>query len=166
MRKKPFSSTADKVLSPNKASAWIKKFQKSGRRVVFTNGCFDLLHRGHISYLEEARTLGDALIIALNSDASVRKLKGPSRPIVSLRDRARVIAGLACVDAVTWFSEDTPEKIIKNLLPKILVKGGDWSVDKIVGAEVVWKNGGEVLSLSFVKGHSSTRLIEKSRCPK
>lgn len=155
--------SSKKVLSPEHAARWIRKFQKSGKRVVFTNGCFDLLHSGHVTYLESARRNGDALLVALNSDASVRRLKGPTRPLVPLKDRARVIASLACVDAVTWFTADTPEKIIKKLLPKVLVKGGDWPIEKIVGADVVLEHGGEVKSLEYVEGRSTTRLIHKAR---
>lgn len=155
--------TAKKILSPEHAARWARTFQKNGRKIVFTNGCFDLLHSGHVSYLEEARSLGDALVIALNSDASVKRLKGADRPLVSLKDRARVIASLACVDAVTWFTADTPEKVIKKIMPKILVKGGDWPIEKIVGADIVLAGGGEVRSLEYLDGHSTSRLIEKAR---
>ena len=137
--------------------------QKQGKRVVFTNGCFDLLHTGHITYLEQARNQGDALIVALNSDEAVRRLKGNDRPLVTLKDRARVIASLASVDAVTWFGSDTPKAIIGKILPKILVKGGDWPIHKIVGADTVLAHGGEVKSLTFVEGKSTTNLIEKAR---
>jgi rfaE bifunctional protein nucleotidyltransferase chain/domain len=163
MPKNPLRSTEKKVLSPAKAKAWIRKFQKSGKKVVFTNGCFDLIHAGHITYLEQARSVGDALIVALNGDASVSRLKGKDRPLVPLKDRMRVMAGFGCVDAVTYFNDDTPAKIIASLLPKILVKGGDWPVDKIVGARDVIKNGGQVKSLTFVEGRSTTKLIEKAR---
>lgn len=155
--------SAKKILASEKAKKWVRSQQKSGKKVVFTNGCFDLLHSGHVTYLEQARNLGDALIVALNSDASVRRLKGKDRPLVSLKDRAKVIAALACVDCVTWFSSDTPEKIISQLLPKILVKGGDWPVDKIVGAKTVIDHGGEVKSLTFVEGRSTTKIIQKAR---
>ncbi len=158
-----FSPTNAKILSPKSAAKWIKSKQKKGEAVVFTNGCFDLLHAGHITYLEEARRQGAALIVALNGDASVKRLKGPTRPLNTLKDRARVIAGLACVDAVTWFHTETPASVIKLLLPKVLVKGGDWSIDKIVGADTVIKNGGTVKSLSFVRGKSTTKIIEKAR---
>lgn len=160
---RPKQKSSLKIIPPTKISSWSKKFQRKGQKLVFTNGCFDLLHSGHVSYLEEARNLGDGLIIGLNSDASVKRLKGKDRPLVTLKDRARVIAALECVDAVTWFTQDTPEQIIKKVLPKILVKGGDWPVEKIVGAETVLKSGGEVRSLQFVDGQSTTRLIKKAR---
>lgn len=152
-----------KILSPIRAKAWVKSQQKKGKNVVFTNGCFDLLHSGHITYLEQARSLGDFLLVALNSDASVRRLKGKDRPLVTLKDRARVMAALACVDCVTWFNTDTPGTLIDSLLPKILVKGGDWPVEKIVGAQSVLDHGGKVLSLRFVKGRSTTKIIQKAR---
>lgn len=155
--------SSKKILSPEHAARWARAFQKSGRKIVFTNGCFDLLHSGHVSYLEEARSLGDALVIALNTDASVRRLKGPDRPLVALRDRARVIASLACVDVVTWFTADTPEKVIKKIMPKILVKGGDWPIEKIIGSDIVLGAGGEVRSLEYLDGHSTTKLIHKAR---
>src|SRR5207237_698317 len=114
-----------------------------GKRVVFTNGCFDLLHKGHINYLEKARNLGTLLVVALNSDSSVRKLKGKGRPINRLADRLRVIAALECVDYVTWFGEETPLKLIRLLRPRVLVKGGDWSPHQIVGASDVLSLGGK-----------------------
>jgi rfaE bifunctional protein nucleotidyltransferase chain/domain len=132
-----------------------------GRRVVFTNGCFDLLHPGHVRYLRQARLLGDVLIVALNSDASVHKLKGESRPILKERERAEVMAALACVDYVTIFSEETPRELIAQLLPDVLVKGGDWSLDTIVGREEVEAAGGSVQSLSFIEGVSTTEIIER-----
>lgn len=131
------------------------------RKLVFTNGCFDLLHVGHVRYLQEAKSLGDALIVALNTDRSVRVLKGPSRPVQDERDRAEIIAALGCVDFVTLFDEDTPAKIIEHVIPNILVKGGDWTVDKIVGANFVLGRGGEVRSLAFQPGRSTTAIIEK-----
>jgi D-glycero-beta-D-manno-heptose 1-phosphate adenylyltransferase len=154
---------ATKILAPARAASWVRALQKKGRKVVFTNGCFDLLHSGHVAYLEEARRLGDALIVALNGDGSVRRLKGKDRPLVTLKDRARVIAALESVDAVTWFHSDDPGKLIASLLPKVLVKGGDWTVDKIIGARDVLEHGGKVMSLQFVRGRSTTRLIQKAR---
>lgn len=130
-------------------------------RVVFTNGCFDILHIGHVKYLEEAKSLGDKLIVAINSDSSVKKLKGEERPINHEMDRAMVMAALGFVDGVIIFSEDTPLQLIEALNPDILVKGGDWAVDKIVGAEHVLKNGGEVYSLPFINGYSSSNVIKK-----
>ena len=133
------------------------------KRAVFTNGCFDLIHKGHVSYLQRARDLGDLLIVALNSDASVRRLKGPSRPLNSLRDRLEVMAALESVDFVTWFTADTPLSVIKALRPKILVKGGDWKLNQIVGAAEVQSWGGHVYSLQFVRGRSTTKIIERAR---
>lgn len=137
------------------------QLRQAGRRVVFTNGCFDLLHPGHVRYLQQARALGDALIVALNSDRSVRALKGPSRPILKEEERAEVIAALACVDFVTIFDEPTPREIITALLPDILVKGGDWSIDTIVGREEVEAAGGKVMNLPFVDGVSTSEVIAR-----
>ncbi len=150
-----------KIFSANDlARELAKKFYRS-KRVVFTNGCFDILHKGHIRYLDRARRLGDFFVVALNTDASVKKLKGPKRPINRLSDRLEVIASLECVDFVTWFGEETPLKLIKKLHPQILVKGGDWKVDQIVGGREVFDWGGKVVSVPFVKGRSSTSVIEK-----
>ena len=131
------------------------------KRVVFTNGCFDLLHRGHVEYLYAARALGDALVIGVNTDDSVRRLKGPTRPVVPLQDRMYVLAGLGCVDAVTSFHEDTPRQLIADLLPDVLVKGGDYSPDGVVGATEVRDAGGEVIVLPFIEGRSTTRIIRR-----
>lgn len=131
----------------------------SGQKVVMTNGCFDLLHPGHITYLSEARTLGDLLIIAVNSDASVRRLKGEKRPILDEQTRALMLAALLPVSAVVIFEEDTPARLIGKILPDILVKGGDWPVSAIVGAELVLANGGEVKSLPFREGYSTTDIV-------
>jgi len=130
---------------------------------VFTNGCFDILHKGHVNYLENARNLGDHLVVALNSDESVKRLKGPTRPINSLSDRLEVIAALEMVDYVTWFEADTPLELIKMLRPHILVKGGDWKVDQIVGSKEVIGWGGTVLSLPFIEGKSTTEIIKRSQ---
>ncbi len=131
------------------------------KKIVFTNGCFDILHRGHVSYLNEARALGDLLIIGLNSDASVKRLKGESRPINSEQDRKFVMENLKSVDFVEIFTEDTPLELIQEILPKVLVKGGDWKPDQIVGSGVVTENGGSVFSLKFIDGFSTTSTIEK-----
>jgi rfaE bifunctional protein nucleotidyltransferase chain/domain len=131
------------------------------KKIVFTNGCFDLLHYGHLRYLEEAKAKGDILVVAINSDASVRKIKGNKRPLTNEKDRARIIAGLGCVDYVAIFSQDTPLEIIKLLKPDILVKGSDWKTNNIVGRELVLKHGGKVLALSFLRGYSTTNLIKK-----
>jgi rfaE bifunctional protein nucleotidyltransferase chain/domain len=131
------------------------------KKIVFTNGCFDLLHPGHVDYLERAKVLGDVLVVGLNSDESVRRLKGPKRPINPEMDRALVLAGLGCVNFVIIFSEDTPYNLIKAVQPDVLVKGGDWPIDKIVGKDIVLANGGEVKSLDFLPGYSTTSLIDK-----
>jgi D-beta-D-heptose 7-phosphate kinase/D-beta-D-heptose 1-phosphate adenosyltransferase len=132
-------------------------------RLVFTNGCFDILHRGHVEYLYRARSLGDLLVIGVNTDDSVRRLKGPSRPLVPLDDRLYTLAGLGCVDAVTAFPEDTPRDLIASLLPDILVKGGDYTPDRVVGADEVKAAGGDVVIIPFVEGRSTTGLIRKVR---
>ena len=130
-------------------------------RFVFTNGCFDLLHVGHVRYLQEARALGDRLVVALNTDRSVRILKGPERPVQHEQDRAEIMAALGCVDYVTLFDDETPLKVIELVEPDILVKGGDWPVDKIVGAPFVLGRGGEVRSLQFQPGRSTSSIIDK-----
>lgn len=133
----------------------------SGKTLVFTNGCFDLLHPGHVRYLREARALGDALVVALNSDLSVRILKGEGRPILNLKERLEVIGALESVDYVTVFDEETPYSLIVQLLPDVLVKGGDWPLNEIVGREQVEAAGGKVLSLPFIEGSSTTDIIER-----
>ncbi len=135
--------------------------RRKGQRIVFTNGCFDLIHPGHVRYLRAAKQLGDVLVVALNSDASVRRLKGPARPLVHQRGRCEVIAALDMVDYVTVFGEDTPYKLIQQLQPDVLVKGGDWKPEQIVGADVVRARGGIVRALRFVRGYSTTRLVER-----
>jgi D-beta-D-heptose 7-phosphate kinase/D-beta-D-heptose 1-phosphate adenosyltransferase len=134
-----------------------------GARIVMTNGCFDLLHAGHVAYLEEAKSLGEHLIVAVNDDASVRRLKGPSRPVTPLADRMAVLAGLAAVDWVVPFAEDTPASLIERLLPHVLVKGGDWAPEQIAGGAAVVANGGEVVVLPYKAGRSTTGLIEALR---
>ncbi len=131
------------------------------RTVVFTNGRFDLLHPGHVEYLAQARALGDVLVVGLNSDASVRRLKGAGRPLVAEADRAAVLAGLRSVDAVTLFDEDTPLELISALLPDVLVKGGDYDLDGIVGRDAVEKAGGDVRVLPFVEGYSTTDILTR-----
>jgi rfaE bifunctional protein nucleotidyltransferase chain/domain len=132
-----------------------------GDRIVLTNGCFDLIHLGHVRYLQKARSLGDRLIVALNDDESVRNLKGKGRPLVPAMERAEVIGALGCVDWVTFFEENTPAELIKALQPDVLVKGGDWTVDQIVGRNEVEAAGGTVLSIPFEKGYSTTDVIRK-----
>ncbi len=143
------------------AAPLVREWHDSGKRLVFTNGCFDLLHVGHVLYLEEARALGDVLIVGLNSDASVSRLKGPNRPIQDEYSRAHVLAALESVAMVVLFSEDDPYELIRLLQPDVLVKGGDWKADQIVGSDLVLKNGGEVKSLSFMEGHSTTQIEQK-----
>ena len=138
----------------------IQDLKANGKRIIFTNGCFDLLHIGHVRYLEEAKSLGDILVVGVNSDASVRGLKGPNRPILPEEERAEILSGLACVDYVTIFDEPTPSNLISLLLPHVLVKGGDWTKEETVGWETVERTGGEVVILSFVEGSSSSQLIE------
>jgi D-glycero-beta-D-manno-heptose 1-phosphate adenylyltransferase len=134
--------------------------QNKDKTVVFTNGCFDILHRGHITYLNEARKLGDALVIGLNSDASVKRLKGPKRPINNESDRKFILENLKAIAFVEIFTQDTPLDLIKKIKPDILVKGGDWSIDQIVGGREVIESGGKVSSLNFVDGFSTTNIIE------
>ncbi len=138
----------------------IKDLKAKGKRIVFTNGCFDLLHVGHIRYLEEAKTLGDILIVGVNSDASVRKLKGPKRPVLPVEDRTEILSGLGCVDYITVFDDLDPLALITSLQPNILVKGGDWTKEQTVGKEVVERSGGEVVIIPFVEGASTSSLIE------
>jgi rfaE bifunctional protein nucleotidyltransferase chain/domain len=138
-----------------------ERMRREGKRVVFTNGCFDLLHSGHVRYLTEARGLGDALIVGLNSDRSVRALKGEGRPILNEAERAEVIGALEAVDFVVVFDEDTPQELIARLLPDVLVKGGDWPLDQIVGREEVEATGGRVVSLGYLKGSSTSDLIAR-----
>ncbi|HEX2488931.1 MAG TPA: D-glycero-beta-D-manno-heptose 1-phosphate adenylyltransferase [Blastocatellia bacterium] len=150
-----------KIISLDQLRTERERLRRLGHRVVFTNGCFDLIHPGHVRYLQEARRLGDALIVALNSDRSVRELKGEKRPILDQNERAEVMAALGCVDYVTIFDEPTPRLVIAELLPDVLVKGGDWGADRIVGRDEVEAAGGEVLSLPFIEGCSTTDLIER-----
>ncbi len=133
----------------------------NGQKIVFTNGCFDLLHIGHVTYLKEAKSLGDILVVGLNSDSSVKKLKGKERPVQNEMDRASILSELRSVDYVTIFEQDTPEKLISKISPNILVKGGDWPVEKIVGADHVLSSGGEVKTLSFVDGKSTSSILNK-----
>jgi rfaE bifunctional protein nucleotidyltransferase chain/domain len=148
-----------KIRSPEQLARWADEL---GRPLVFTNGVFDILHRGHVTYLARARDLGAALLVALNSDASARRLgKGAERPINPLEDRLAVLAALGCVDAASWFEEDTPEKLIAAVRPEVLVKGGDWPVERIVGATQVLARGGRVLSIPFEHERSTTRLVER-----
>jgi D-beta-D-heptose 7-phosphate kinase/D-beta-D-heptose 1-phosphate adenosyltransferase len=150
-----------KILTQAELAAAVRRLQQAGRKVVFTNGCFDLLHVGHVRYLQTARSLGDALVIGVNADSSVRRLKGPSRPLTPERERAEILAALACVDYVTIFAAETPLALIRKVQPDLLVKGGDWPVEKIVGREVVAARGGRVLSIPLVPGASTTGIVAK-----
>jgi D-beta-D-heptose 7-phosphate kinase/D-beta-D-heptose 1-phosphate adenosyltransferase len=151
------------ILSLEQAIVRFGREKRNGRRVVFTNGCFDLLHPGHIRSLETARSLGDVLIVGLNSDSSVRALKGPGRPVLPERERAEILAALECVDAVVVFDELTPRETISRLLPDVLVKGGDWASDQIVGREEVEAAGGCVVSIPVVPGYSTSAILQKIR---
>lgn len=139
----------------------ISALKKEGKKIVFTNGVFDIIHRGHISYLNEAKALGDYLIIGLNADASVKRLKGDSRPVNKEQDRKFVLENLKAVDDVIIFTEDTPLNLISKIIPDVLVKGGDWKEDQIVGSDIVKQNGGKVFSLKFINDYSTTGIIEK-----
>lgn len=146
-----------KIISGEELAAW-----RAGRSgVVFTNGCFDIVHPGHVDYLARARALGSCLVVGLNSDASVARLKGPTRPVNDQDSRALVLAAMECVDRVVIFTEDTPYELIGKVRPDVLVKGGDWSVDTIVGRDLVEARGGRVLSLPLLPGHSTTAIIDR-----
>ena len=151
------------ILTLDEAILRFGREKRNGRRVVFTNGCFDLLHPGHIQCLEQARELGDELIVGLNSDASVKQLKGEGRPLLPERERAEILAALECVDAVVIFDDLTPREVIARLLPDVLVKGGDWAGDRIVGREEVEAAGGRVVSAPVVPGFSTTEILRKIR---
>jgi rfaE bifunctional protein nucleotidyltransferase chain/domain len=151
----------EKIKNLSNAAIAVKKLRKNNKKIVFTNGCFDILHAGHVSYLSKAKSLGSVLVIGLNSDSSVRKIKGKSRPVVSQKNRALLLAGLEAVDFVVIFNELTPARLIKAIRPDVLVKGGDWKKEKIIGAEFVESYGGKVKSLKYVKGLSTRGLIKK-----
>lgn len=156
-----FRSTEDRILVNYEAAAiWAESERAAGRRVVFTNGVFDLVHNGHLDSLRRAQAEGDSLIVALNDDESVRRLKGPGRPILPLDQRLRVVAAIHCVEAVVAFHEDTPEEIIEEVKPDVLVKGGHYTVPEIVGHEFVLDRGGRVLSLPLLPGRSTTGIVE------
>ena len=141
----------------------MRRLRAQGKRIAFTNGCFDLLHAGHLDYLERIKRKADVLIVAVNSDASIRRIKGQSRPIVPERERAWLVASLKPVDYVTIFSEPTPLKVIEAIRPDLLAKGGDWSRERIVGREIVESAGGQVLVIPYLRGHSTTCLIQRIR---
>ncbi|NUN04390.1 MAG: D-glycero-beta-D-manno-heptose 1-phosphate adenylyltransferase [Bdellovibrio sp.] len=143
--------------------AALAPLRSQGKKIVFTNGVFDLLHVGHVRYLQEARSLGDALVVGVNADASVKRLKGPTRPIQNESDRAEILAALGAVNFTVIFTDDTPATLIEKVRPDILVKGGDWKVEQIVGGTFVQSYGGQVMSLQFIDGKSTTKIIEKSQ---
>lgn len=151
------------ILTRDQAIAWAAEHRAAGRRVVFTNGVFDLLHPGHVRYLAEARAHGDALVVAVNSDRSVRSIKGPERPINPERERAEVLAALRVVDAVVVFDEDDPHATISAIQPDVLVKGADWAEDRIIGRDVVEARGGKVIRIQVAPGYSTTAIMERIR---
>lgn len=151
-----------RILLPTQIEEYLAPL-RAQKKIVFTNGCFDLLHVGHIRYLQQAKSLGDCLVVGINSDESVKRLKGPTRPIQNENDRAEILAALGCVDFTILFSEDTPLELIKKVKPQLLVKGGDWKIEQIVGSDFVLAHGGEVRSLQFVDGRSTTNIIEKGK---
>lgn len=151
----------DKIKAVSEARKKVAEWKSKGERVVFTNGCFDILHLGHVDYLEKARNLGDRLVVGLNTDASVSRYKGPDRPVQDERSRGRVISSLQFVDMVVLFDEDTPKDLISALVPDVLVKGSDYLAENIVGADVVKNAGGEVKTIDFVRGYSTSKVIDK-----
>ncbi len=151
----------NKIKNWEEALQWREKLREKGQKVVFTNGCFDLLHVGHVRYLQKAKKLGDVLIVGLNTDHSVRLIKGDRRPIIPQRERGEILAALGYVDYVVFFNEPDPLKIIKAIHPHILVKGADWDKNQIVGREIVERTGGKVVRIALVPGASSTKIIEK-----
>ena len=155
------SRLQSKILSFSALEFQLKKWRNSNEKIVFTNGCFDLLHLGHVNYLAKARDLGGRLVVGLNSDASIKRIKGPSRPIKDEQSRAALLAGMAYVDAVVLFDEGTPLNLISMVMPDLLVKGGDYTIKDIVGHEIVLNNKGRVCTIDFVEGYSSSVLIEK-----
>jgi rfaE bifunctional protein nucleotidyltransferase chain/domain len=151
---------SSKLLNHDEMHRQVQSWKSEGKKVVFTNGCFDILHAGHVRYLSAARQLGDRLVIGLNTDASVRRLKGPKRPVAQEHDRAEVLGALSAVDAVTFFDDDTPEMLIGLLLPDILVKGSDWRINEIAGAATVLHHGGAVLTVPLLEGRSTSNIID------
>jgi D-beta-D-heptose 7-phosphate kinase/D-beta-D-heptose 1-phosphate adenosyltransferase len=152
---------ASRMMTLDRLAVFVSQQRAAGRRIVFTNGVFDLLHPGHVRYLQEARALGDLLIVGLNADESVRRNKGPARPVNPQAERAEVLSALACVDAVAVFSEDTPAEIIRLVQPDILVKGADWAADAIVGRDTVEARGGRVVRIPVEQGYSTTTILER-----
>ena len=155
------ASTKNKIIPLETAQVIIEAWKKDQQKIVFTNGCFDILHLGHIDYLEKAKAKGDKLVLGLNSDHSVQRLKGDSRPINKIKARSRMMAALAFVDLVIIFEEDTPLTLIEHLMPDVLVKGGDYEIGNIVGANIVLAKGGTVETITFTEGYSTTKLINE-----
>lgn len=155
------NALAEKIVSLTDLKVLVNTWKENGDKIVFTNGCFDLLHAGHISYLSEAAALGDKLVVGLNSDYSVQKIKGPERPINNENTRSLLLGSMFFVDAVVVFNDDTPLDLVKTVLPDVLVKGGDYKIENIVGAKETIANGGKVEVLTFLPGYSSTSIIEK-----
>ena len=155
--------STSRVLTWPQAEAFVKSARTAGRRIVFTNGVFDLLHPGHVRYLQHARGLGDVLVVGLNADGSVSRNKGPGKPITPGQERAEVLAALDCVDAVVIFAEDTPAEIVRLVQPDILVKGADWPADQIVGRDTVEARGGRVVLVPTEEGHSTTAIVDRIR---
>ncbi len=153
----------NKIVTKEQLQEQLREIRRQQKTVVFTNGCFDILHVGHVRYLREAKKLGDVLVLALNSDASVRTIKGEKRPLVPEEERADIMAALECIDYVVIFSEPTPQGLIEYLQPDILVKGGDWTEDAIAGADFVRAAGGRVVTIPLTAGHSTTNIVEKIR---
>ena len=152
---------SEKILEREALKETVRSLKEGGNKIVFTNGCFELLHIGHVQYLQAARAEGDVLVVGMNSDHSVRQIKGPRRPVVPENERAEVLASLACVDFVSLFDEPDPLAIISSLLPDVLVKGADWAEDAIVGRDIVEAHGGRVVRISLTQGASTTSIIEK-----
>jgi D-beta-D-heptose 7-phosphate kinase/D-beta-D-heptose 1-phosphate adenosyltransferase len=153
----------DRFFEPHKLAPLLKSRRDNGQKVVFTNGVFDLLHAGHVTYLQAARAMGDLLVVALNTDESVRRIKGPLKPLIPLAERAEMLLALSCVDYVTAFPEDDPYQIIRTLRPDLLVKGADWAPEKVIGRDLVESWGGRVVNVELVPGRSTTNLIETVR---
>ncbi|MEE8349435.1 MAG: D-glycero-beta-D-manno-heptose 1-phosphate adenylyltransferase [Acidobacteriota bacterium] len=156
-------TSRSKIKSRRQLKEIVVRLKSEGKTVVFTNGCFDLLHPGHVRYLQKARAEGDVLVVALNSDESVRKIKGKDRPVLPEEERSEIMGALGCVDYVTTFEEGTPENLIEELVPSVLVKGGDWPVSKILGRQVVESNSGRVISIDFEEEYSTSNIIERIR---
>lgn len=150
-----------KILRSDALVSILADIRRGGNKIVFTNGCFDLIHVGHLRYLAESRALGDCLVVAINTDQSVRRIKGPNRPIYPETERAEILASLEMVDVVTYFDEPSPQQVIDLVQPDILVKGSDWSIDSIIGREIVWARGGRVVNIPLVEGFSTSQMISR-----